>query len=88
MCCEDTQNNVNVTTKKKGLISTPRNNAKLIDFLERIDFLENMDSRYLARQYVVDEIPAPSNHKKKSSQQIKSKTTELIDFFEKIGKTP
>ena len=55
----------------------------MIDFLERIDFLESMDKRYLAREYVVDEIPAPSNYKKKSPQQIKSKTTELIDFFER-----
>ena len=62
---------------------TLQNNAKLIDFLERIDFLESMDKRYLAREYVVDEIPAPSNYKKKSPQQIKSKTTELIDFFER-----
>lgn len=46
-----------------------------------------MDRRYLAREYVEDEIP-PSYNYKKSPKQIKSKTNELIDFFEKIGKKP
>ena len=85
MCCDSKPI---MKTKK----TTPRNDVKLLDFyniLQQESIFSILDKRYLARDLSVDlneikPIILPNVNKKPS--EIKTRTSELIDFFESIGK--
>ena len=85
MCCDSKPI---MKTKK----STPRNDVKLLNFyniLQQESIFSILDKRYLARDLSVDlndVKPIITPRIQKTPTEIKTKTKELIDFFEKIGK--
>ena len=74
LCCQE---NTPVLRKNE----TPKNHVKLINLFEVLDY------RYLVRDFGSDDL----NKKAKIIKpyhQIKTKTSELIAFFESMGKKP
>ena len=85
MCCDSKPI---MKTKK----STPRNDVELVNFfniLQQKTIFDTLDRRYLVRDLSIDlnEIkPIITPRIQKTPIAIKTKTKDLIDFFESIGK--